>query len=186
MIKGIYWNDLQIVVHLIQQWLAGNGKSNNVALVYSHKAGYLNWPYQKYMLGWQNTRFQCQQRNGGARKARASRQRARASILHVYPNSQRMTMVNNALANFVRVSKRKSREPFTSGAHFSLDCSWRLHHASYIKHLHSIHKMFILVECQHIAIESNLVSMPWNWKWPSALIVCFPRYNLYYVPVNCD
>ena len=39
----IYWNDLQAAVQLIQQWLTVNGKSKNLVVAQSHKAGYLSW-----------------------------------------------------------------------------------------------------------------------------------------------
>lgn len=42
-IKGIYWNDLQAAVQLMQQWLAVNRKSKNPVVAQSHKAGCLSW-----------------------------------------------------------------------------------------------------------------------------------------------
>ena len=41
--KGNYWNDLQSVVHLTQQWSAVNGKSKNLEVAQSHEASCCSW-----------------------------------------------------------------------------------------------------------------------------------------------
>ena len=41
--KRIYLDDLQSVVQLTQQWAAVNGKSKDLAVAQSHKAGCFSW-----------------------------------------------------------------------------------------------------------------------------------------------
>jgi hypothetical protein len=43
-IKGNYWNDLQFVVQLTQQWEAVNGKFKNQLISRYQEAGCFSWP----------------------------------------------------------------------------------------------------------------------------------------------
>lgn len=45
--------------------------------------------------------------------------------------------------------------------------------------------MLIFAGCQDIAVEPNLVRVSWIWRWASALLSYFPRYDLWCVPDNC-
>ena len=42
-IKGIYYDDLQSIVQLTQQWTAVDGKSKNLVVAQSHEASCFSW-----------------------------------------------------------------------------------------------------------------------------------------------
>lgn len=59
---------MEFIVKLIQQWPSVNRKTKNLIVPHSHKVGCL-----LYMLELQSSRFQCQGRNGCARKMAKSK-----------------------------------------------------------------------------------------------------------------
>lgn len=72
------------------------------------------------------------------------------SLAHTGAQSREWHMANNALGSWGGLQEWK-RRPFTSGALWSLGCSWTWFRASRDQHLHLTYKTFIPVGCQNTA-----------------------------------